>query len=41
MRRLLLHTIEASLFLTVAVGAGLIVGAGLTWLTLASLAEEL
>jgi len=41
MRRVLLRSLEGSLFLTAGLGAGLVVAAGLTWLTLASLAEEL
>ena len=41
MRRRAANVIEASLFLTAAVGAGLVVVAGLTWLTLASLEEVL
>jgi len=39
-RRQLARVAEAGLYTCAAVGAGLVVAAGLTWLTLASLEDE-
>lgn len=40
-RRQLARVAEAGLYTCAAVGAGLVVASALTWLTLASVAEEL